>query len=286
MDWYNGTHFIYKRAGSDGCLPGATSCSFGAPGDANNLPQNYNGTQEFNKWWGDLGTTSTPQPMGVLGKWMSKRDHLFAQANWQINTQELTIPGATCPGQQVMLAFHPDSQGVSGTSPSTSLTPYSNMYSGDWGTGSPYDSNMGAIMNLEEIGSVLRWHQTNGTYPKRTIKSAVYDAELQGLAGSGFYSSTGGGATTLLSPASAGSSKLFVANPAQLTASQTGGIFAVGQPVAIDDSNTENNVVQEFNPARTTSALAAAAAAGDTVVKVASVTNMVAGEWIRFELLG
>ena len=112
-DWYNATHFIYKRAGSDGCLPGATSCAFGTPGDANNLPQNYNGTQEFNKWWGDLGTTSTPQPMGVLGKWMSKRDHLFPQANWQINTQELTIPGATCPGQQVMLAFHPDSQQVS-----------------------------------------------------------------------------------------------------------------------------------------------------------------------------
>ena len=25
-DWYNATHFIYKRAGSDGCLPRATSC--------------------------------------------------------------------------------------------------------------------------------------------------------------------------------------------------------------------------------------------------------------------
>ena len=96
-----------------------------------------------------------------------------------------------------MLAFHPDSQGVSAPNPGTSATPYSAMYSGDWGTGSPYDSNMGALMNLEEIGSVLRWHEANGTYPKRTIKSAVYDAELQGLVGSGFYSSTGGGATTL-----------------------------------------------------------------------------------------
>ena len=65
-DFYNGTHFIYKRDGSDGCLPGATSCAFGTPGDANNLPANYNGTQEFNKWWADLGTTSTPQPLGVF----------------------------------------------------------------------------------------------------------------------------------------------------------------------------------------------------------------------------
>src|SRR4051794_12544816 len=282
-DWYNATHFIYKRAGSDGCLQGATSCPFGSPGDANNLPQNYNGTQEFNKWWADLGTTSTAQPNGVLGKWMSKRDHLFAQATYQINTQELTIPGAACPGQQVMLAFHPDSQGVSAPNPGTSATPYSAMYSGDWGTGSPYDSNMGAIMNLEEIGSVLRWHQANGTYPKRTIKSAVYDAELQNLAGSGFYSSTGGGAATLIAPASAGSSTLIVTTPSALNASQTAGIFGVGQPVAVDDSATENNLVQTVNLARTASTLAAAAAAGDTTIKVASVANMVAGEGIRLE---
>ena len=26
-DWYDATHFIYKRAGSDGCLPGAPSCA-------------------------------------------------------------------------------------------------------------------------------------------------------------------------------------------------------------------------------------------------------------------
>src|ERR1700759_4271474 len=78
-DWYNATHFIYKRAGSDGCLPGATSCAFGSPGDSNNLPQNYNGDQEFNKWWGDVGTSSTPQPNGVLGKWRSSRDPLLAR---------------------------------------------------------------------------------------------------------------------------------------------------------------------------------------------------------------
>ena len=286
-DWYNATHFIYKRAGSDGCLPGATSCTFGSPGDANNLPQNYNGTQEFNKWWGDLGTTSTPQPMGELGKWMSKRDNIYPQSTFQINVQELTIPGATCPGQQVMLAYHPDSQNVSAPNPGTSATPYSSMYSGDWGTGSPYDSNMGALMNLEEIGSVLRWHETNGTYPKRTIKSAVYDAELQGLVGSGFYSSTGGGATTIQAPASAGSSKVYVASASALNAAKSSGIFAVGQPVAIDDSDTENNVVQTVGTAiRTATTLAAAASAGDTNIKVASVANMNAGEPVRLEAFG
>src|SRR3954467_10482503 len=287
-DWYNATHFIYKRPGSDGCLQGAASCAFGSPGDANNLPQNYNGTQEFNKWWGELGTSSTPQPMGSLGKFMSKRDHLFNQATWQINTQEITIPGATCPGQQVMLAFHADSQNVSAPTPGSgnalnTSSPYNAMYSGDWGTGSPYDSNMGALMNLEEIGSVLRWHEANGTYPKRTIKSAVYDAELQNLAGSGFYSSAGGGATALIAPASAGSSTLIVTTPSLLNASQTAGIFGIGQPVAVDDSATENNIVQTVNAVRTASALATAAAVGDTNIKVASVTNMVAGEGIRLE---
>src|SRR4051794_32221140 len=287
QDWYNATHFIYKRAGSDGCLPGAASCAVGAPGDANNLPMNYNGTQEFNKWWADLGVTSTAQPNGVLGKFMNKRDHVYPQSTWQINVQELTIPGATCPGQQVMLAYHPDSQGVTAPNPGTSATPYSNMYSGSWGTGSAYDSNMGALMNLEEIGSVLRWHQANGTYPKRTIKSAVYDAELQGLVGSGFYSSTGGGATTLQAPASAGSSKLYVASTSNLNAAQSTGIFGVGQPVAIDESGTENNLVQAIGTAvRTASTLASAASAGDTNNKGATGTNMVAGEPIRLETFG
>jgi PKD domain len=286
-DWYNATHFIYKRAGSDGCLPGATSCAVGSPDDANNLPMDYNGTQEFNKYWGELGTSSTAQPNGVLGKYMSRRDHLFPQATWQINVQELTIPGAACPGQQVMLAFHPDSQGVSAPNPGTSATPYSSMYSGDWGTGSPYDSNMGALMNLEEIGSVLRWHQANGTYPKRTIKSAVYDAELQGLVGSGFYSSTGGGATNLTAPASIGSSKLYVASVSALNAAQSSGIFGVGQTVAIDDVDTENNVVQAIGTAaKTATTLASAASAGDSNIKVASVANITAGEPIRLEAAG
>jgi hypothetical protein len=295
QDWYNATHFIYKRAGSDGCLPGAASCAFGSPGDANNLPMNYNGTQEFNKWWGDLGTTSTPQPMGDLGKWISKRDNIFPQSTYQINVQELTIPGATCPGQQVMLAYHPDSQNVSAPNPGTSATPYSSMYSGDWGTGSPYDSNMGALMNLEEIGSVLRWHETNGTYPKRTIKSAVYDAELQGLVGSGFYSSTGGGATNLTLPASAGSTKLYVASASTLNAAQSTGIFGVGQPVAIDDGDTENNVVQATGTgSQTATTLAAAASAGDTNIKLTAVSTsggnpqpiIFVGDPIRLETAG
>ena len=52
-DWFDATNFIYKVAGSDGCLPQATDCSTGGgtAGDSNNLPPNYNGAQEFYSWW-------------------------------------------------------------------------------------------------------------------------------------------------------------------------------------------------------------------------------------------
>src|SRR3954453_10500117 len=39
QDWYNATHFIYKRAGSDGCLVGATSCAFGTGGGRQTPPE-------------------------------------------------------------------------------------------------------------------------------------------------------------------------------------------------------------------------------------------------------
>jgi hypothetical protein len=80
---------------------------------------------------------------------------------------------------------------------------------------------------------------------------------------------------------------LYVSSTSTLNAAQSTGIFGVGQAVAVDDSDTENNVVESVGTAaRTASTLAAAAAAGDTNIKVASVTNMRAGEPIRLEPLG
>jgi hypothetical protein len=275
QDFYDATHFIYKRAGSDGCLPGATSCpGGGTPGDSNNLPMNYNGTQEFNEWWAALGVTHDTQQNGPLGRFMNRRNHLFNQASWQINVQELTIPGATCAGQQVMLAYHPDSQGVSAPNITTSSTPLSGMYSGSWGTGSAYDSNMGALMNLEEIGSVLRWHNANGTYPARTIHSAVFDAELQGLVGSGDYSAAGTAATLLAMPASVGDTNIKVASTSNLGA---------GTTIALDEINTENPTVASVGTASTATTTVAPTAVGATKVFVASVTNILAGHTIGLE---
>ena len=73
-------------------------------------------------------------------------------------------PRRGCAGQQVMLASHNDCTPVStnhGSGPASgSPTPMSTMHSGNWGNGSAYDANMGENMNLEELGSVLRWHES------------------------------------------------------------------------------------------------------------------------------
>jgi hypothetical protein len=286
-DWFDATNFIYKVAGSDGCLPGAANCSTGggAPGDANNLPQNYNGAQEFYAWWKGVGTTHTPQPNGALGKWISARDHLFNTRSWQLNDAELTIPGAVCAGQQVMLASHNDSTPVT-TAPqgqlangtgviSGSLTPMTTMHSGNWANGSAYDANMGENMNLEEIGSVLRWHEVNGTYPARTIKATLYDNEEGGLIGSADYSAAGTAASIVTAPTAVGDTNIKVASTSNLT---------VGSTIALDEVSTENPVVASVGTASTNTTLAAPAAAGSTNINVASVSGITAGQTLKIDL--
>jgi len=276
-DWFDATNFIYKVAGSDGCLPGATDCSTGggSPGDSNNLPPNYNGAQEFYTWWKGLGTTHTPQPNGTLGQWITARDHLFPTRSWQLNDAELTIPGATCAGQQVMLASHNDSTPVRVVNTGTSPTPMSGMHSGNWGNGSAYDANMGENMNLEELGSVLRWHEVNGTYPARTIKATLYDNEEGGLVGSGDYSAAGTPAAILTAPVAAGDTNIKVTSTANLP---------VGATIALDELNTENPVVASVGTATVNTSLSAPTAAGDTKIYVASVTGLAVGDNLSVDL--
>jgi hypothetical protein len=282
-DWEDANTFIYKVAGSDGCLPTATDCSTGGgtPGDSNNLPPLYNGAQEFYEWWKDLGTTDTPQPNGQLGRFVSARDHLFNTRSWQLNDAELTIPGGGCAGQQVMLASHNDSTpvstnngGPSSAAAAGSLTPMTTMHSGNWGNGSAYDANMGENMNLEELGSVLRWHQANGTYPLRTIKATLYDNEEGGLVGSADYSAAGTPATLLAASTNIGDSVIKVASTANLGA---------GTTIAMDEVNTENPTVLSVGTASQSTTLVAPSSAGATTVYVASVANLASGHTIDLD---
>src|SRR3954454_16407411 len=281
-NFYESNKFIFKVAGSDGCLPSATTCAVGTAGDSNNLPPNYNGAQEFYDWWKGVGTTHTPQPNGKLGLWITPRDHLFPTRTWQGNDAELTIPGAVCAGQQVMLASHNDSTpfstnggGPGGQAAGGSLTPMSTMHSGNWGNGSGYDANMGENMNLEELGSVLRWHEVNGTYPARTLKATLYDNEEGGLVGSGFYSAAGTAAAIVAAATAAGDTNIKVTSTANLP---------VGATIALDAANTENPTVASVGTAATNTTLAAPAAAGDTKIYVASVGGIAVGHNLSVDL--
>ncbi|MGZ4318548.1 MAG: PKD domain-containing protein [Gaiellaceae bacterium] len=275
-DWFDANNFIYKVAGSDGCLPSATTCGTGTQTDpSNNLPENYNGAQEFYSWWKDLGTTHTPQPNGDLGKWITARDHLFPTRTWQLDDAELTLPGATCAGQQVMLASHNDSTPVNAVSPGTSATPMSGMHSGNWGNGSAYDANMGENMNIEEIGSILRWHEVNGTYPARTIKATLYDNEEGGLVGSGDYSAAGTAAAIVAAPTAVGDTNIKVTSTSNLGA---------GTVIALDEVNTENPTVASVGTAATNTSLVGPNSAGDTLINVASVSGITAGQTLKIDL--
>ena len=281
-NFYGGTHFIYKMAGADGCSIQATTCDTsggGTQNDINNLPQNYNGAQEFNQWWGVTG--SNHDHNGPLGRFQTVRHHLFPVKSWSLDDLQITIPGANCAGEQIHTAFHSDATQISNINPSTSLTPLSGMHSGSYANGDVYDANMGGIMNWEEVGSVLRWHSVNGTYPSKTISETNYDAELAGLVGSGDYSATGGGHTSLLAPASVGDTNIKVASVSALNAAGTTGIFGVGQPVAIDEVTTENGTVASIGTAAQSTTLTARSAVGDTNVKVASVTGVTVGHSYR-----
>ena len=284
-NFFESNKFIYKVAGSDGCLPSATTCARGGgtAGDSNNLPANYNGAQEFYDWWKGVGTTHTPQPNGKLGLWVTARDHLFPTRSWQLNDAELTIPGAVCAGQQVMLASHNDSTPIStnGGGPSSaaaagSLTPMSTMHSGNWGNGSGYDANMGENMNLEEIGSVLRWHEVNGTYPARTIKATLYDNEEGGLVGSGDYSAAGTPAAIVAAPTAVGDTNIKVTSTANL---------GVGHDDrARRGQHREPDRGRRSARPRRTRRWSAPAAAGDTKIYVASVSGIAVGHNLSVDL--
>ena len=217
--YFLGTQFIFRVGGSDGPLADPT--------DPNNLPANYNGAQEFYKWFGQELTKSDAAHMGPLGKFMTAKDHFYPTRTWQLDDESVTIPGQSCAGQVALIAGHndstPTSTGVANGAASGSATPMSAMRGGNWGNGSTYDAGSGEAMGMAEVQALLRWYNANGAYPKRTIKIGLFDNEEGGLVGSGFYSQTN--VATLTAPVAAGATTLQVK-------SRTGVGLAVGETAA------------------------------------------------------
>lgn len=264
--YYSSTHFISRVAGADG--PPAS------PSDVNNLPPDYNGSNEFYAWWKQQITSTSSSHMGPMGRFLTANDHFepccSSRGNqtypWQLNDATVTIPGQSCPGEVALISGHndstPTSRSVASGAQSGSPTPMSGMHGGNWGNGSPFDADSGIAMGMAELQGLLRWYQANGTYPTRTIKVGLFDAEETGLVGSSEYSQTDT-PTTLTSPASAGATTINVAS--------SNGISA-GSTIVIDQfGNHESDTVASVGTGTVTlaSGLAASYPAGTQVTRTA-----------------
>lgn len=140
------------------------------PGGAGDLPPLVNGWQEFYAHWKQQMTN--PDVMGGFTPDIRVSDHYFRVSGLpdDSDVREVTIPGATCPGQRVLVAGHPDG------------TPGLNT-----NNGSAYDDTSGVVMGIAELKALTAWWQANGTWPQRTIKVGLFDAEETGLNGSYYY---------------------------------------------------------------------------------------------------
>jgi hypothetical protein len=174
------TSDVYRISGADG-PPQDPSSPF-------NLPSTINGWQELVAHW--KGELTSPAAMGDMARFATASDHYFRRPGgyrFDSNDAEVTIPGAACPGQRVLLAAHPDNVPVPSSVASDIATgsvhgnpsfesarrkfTLSNL-----GNGGAYDDTSGVAMTMAEYQALLRWYAANGTWPSRTLKVALLDA--------------------------------------------------------------------------------------------------------------
>ena len=162
--YFMATHYRYRVSGEDG-----NPRNFNSPF---NQPPLANGWQEFYRHWKQQVTSR--KVMGPLSSSLTVSDHYFPTAGmpWDSDVREVTIPGASCPGERVLVAGHPDS------------TPGANS-----GNGSTYDDTSGVTMGMTELKALMHWYEVNHTWPTRTLKIGLFDAEETGLNGSYYYAS-------------------------------------------------------------------------------------------------
>jgi len=195
---------VYRVSGADGD-PRNFSDPF-------NIPPTINGWQEFWKQWKtELTNTSS---MTDMAKFATVSDHYFHRSpeqrtnpnytfdpnyRWDSDDAEVTIPGMTCPGQRVLVAAHGDLAPVSPTIVGEINNPTSSTSAVDGfnaarrhitlsnlSNGGAYDDTSGVAMTMAEYQAVLRWYEANGTYPSKTFKVALLDADA-GRAKDGTY---------------------------------------------------------------------------------------------------
>ena len=95
------TSFSYRISGADG-PPQDPSSPF-------NVPPTVNGWQEMFQYW--KAQMTDPKTNGSLANFATISDHYFRRSGgyqWDSDDAEVTIPGASCPGQRVLIGAHPD----------------------------------------------------------------------------------------------------------------------------------------------------------------------------------
>src|SRR3989440_227530 len=149
--FYMVTNFQHREAGYD-----------------DNLPVNVNGHDEFANYW------SQELMRDVSGFGAQVRRDAFNVAGWQERPAtvpafnvEVTVPGVTHPEQVVVIGCHYDGEAIS--------------------TQSANDDGSGCAIELGVARAMGMYWRSHHTYPARTLRFVIFDAEEQGLYGSFHY---------------------------------------------------------------------------------------------------
>jgi hypothetical protein len=186
--------FSYRISGADGDPRNAA--------DPFNVPPTVNGWQELLAYW--KGQLTDRRVNTQLAAFATAMDHYFRRTGgyrFDSDDVEVTIPGASCAGQRVLLAAHPDETPVpndivglidSGTTSGTTGFGAARRHITDSNLGNEgaYDGLSGVALTLAEYHALLAWYQANGTYPKRTLKVTLLDAS-RGKTNTGLFTREG-----------------------------------------------------------------------------------------------
>ena len=186
--------FSYRISGADGNPQN--------PSDPFNLPPTVNGWQELFAYWKSVLTND--QVNTSLADFATVTDHYFQRTGgyrFPSDDAEVTLPGASCAGQRVLLAAHPDETPVptdivglidSGTTSGTTGFGAARRHITDSNLGNEgaYDGLSGVALTMAEYNALLNWYAANHTYPKRTLKVTLLDAS-RGKAAEGLFSREG-----------------------------------------------------------------------------------------------
>jgi hypothetical protein len=204
---------VYRVSGADG----APQTVQAGGTDPFNIAPTINGWQEFFLHWKQQLTDTSV--MTNMAKYATVKDHYFHRLpdpytvpsnapnfysfdpnyRWDSDDAEVTIPGLTCGGERVLLAAHGDgtavSPGIVGDVNNTQNSTSSVFGFGaarrtqtlsNLANGGAYDDTSGVTLTMGEYQALLRWYDANGTYPSKTLKIALLDADA-GRGTNGLY---------------------------------------------------------------------------------------------------